>query len=153
MKFTPGQMREVLDVPVETFRHWKKALPPLSKRNGYRPCFSSGDLVALAAVKLLTDDGVRVSGLSHVSVPLFVVCNTFPWAAVERGVLTLDLARGAVRLTQLSKINADRTLVVLSGSALIQRLRDGLREEQIADAQGQLRYPPRPVARRASAKQ
>ena len=60
--YTPGQLRTVARIPVETFRHWKKALPPLRRDRGHSPCFTPGDLVAVAVVRTLSNDlGLRVS--------------------------------------------------------------------------------------------
>ena len=57
-------------------RHWKEALPPLARHNGHRPCFSLGDLFAMALIKAMTDDaGVRIGALDAVSGSLFEQCG------------------------------------------------------------------------------
>ena len=94
MKLSPGQVREVLGLTQDTYRHWKAALPPVAGRNGYRPCFTHGDLFAMALVKALTDDaGVRVSALHAVAAGIFDHCGKHSWTELERSTLVLELAR------------------------------------------------------------
>src|SRR6266446_6964511 len=98
MKLSPGQVREVLGVSQEAFRHWRASLPPLAGRKGYRPCFSLGDLFAMALIRALTEDaGVRVGSLHAVAATLFEQCGRHSWAGLERSILVLELAR--VRVT------------------------------------------------------
>ena len=66
VQFTPGQLRSAASIPPETYRHWKKTLLPLRRDCGHSPCFTSGELVAVAVVRTLCVDlGIRVSGLSQ----------------------------------------------------------------------------------------
>jgi hypothetical protein len=77
---------EVLGLSPDTFRHWKHALPPLGGRNGYTPCFSPGDLLAMALIRTLTEDlGIRVGKLDELSTQLFEQCSE-PWAILERSI-------------------------------------------------------------------
>jgi hypothetical protein len=76
MKYTPGQAQETLYLSPATFRHWKTALPPLRGRIGYSPCFTPGDLLAMAVVKMLTEDiGIRVGNLRGIADALFGQCS------------------------------------------------------------------------------
>ena len=96
MKYTPAQAQETLSLSPATFRHWKTALPPLSGRNGYSPCFTPGDLLAMAVVKTLTEDiGIRVGNLRGLAIELFGHCSQ-PWAGLERAVLVIDPYRQRV---------------------------------------------------------
>src|SRR5580700_47480 len=44
LHFTPGQLRETVGLSVETFRHWKRVLPPFFERAGRTPRYLIGDL-------------------------------------------------------------------------------------------------------------
>src|SRR5689334_4290533 len=97
MKFTPGQVREMLSLSKDTYRHWKNALPPLAGRKGHTPCFTAGDLLAMAIVRRLTEEGgIRVGSLSPVAADLFDRCARGSWTAIERSTLILDLPGGSV---------------------------------------------------------
>ena len=66
MQFTPGQLRETVGISVETFRHWKRVLPPFANRKRYVPSFTIGDLLAGRILRNLTEGcGVRVGHLSR----------------------------------------------------------------------------------------
>src|SRR6266568_5159474 len=94
MKLTPGQVQTLLSLPPETFRHWKKVLPPLWQRNGYSPCFSLGDVLAMALIKAMTDDAaIPVKALRAVSGNLFEQCGRQAWAGFERSMLVVELPR------------------------------------------------------------
>ena len=95
MKLTPGQVQSLLALPRETFRHWKKiTLPPLAQRNGYSPCFSLGDLFAMALIKAVTDEaGIPVRNMHAASVSLFEQCGRQSWAGFERSSLVIELAQ------------------------------------------------------------
>lgn len=148
MKLTPGQVRDALGLAPETFRHWKKALPPIAERNGHRPCFSHGDLFALALIKALIEDAaVRVSGLHAVAASLFDQCNAQAWTGFERSLLVLELARIKVSFlseAQFPKLEAI-SLVVPCGPIIIDLRERLLMEKQEVD-QGALRFAPTMVA-------
>jgi DNA-binding transcriptional MerR regulator len=151
MKLSPGQVREILGLTQDAYRHWKAALPPLTDRNGYRPCFTHGDLFAMALIKALTDDaGVRVGALHAVAASLFDHCGTHSWTELERSTLVLELAR--VQVTFVS----EQQLPKLDGIGLVvpcRRIALELRERLLMDKepvdQGNLHFPPTVVSRQA----
>src|SRR4051812_4627830 len=113
MKFTPGQAQEILQLSPASFRHWKTAFPPLGGRNGYTPCFSPGDLLAMALLKALTEVvGIRSGYLERVSVELFVPCNSHSWTAFERAVLIIEPVSGAVSTAPEGQAQVPNTLAV-----------------------------------------
>jgi hypothetical protein len=144
MKLSPGQVREVLRLSQDTYRHWKAALPPLAGRNGYRPCFTHGDLFAMAIVKALTDDaGVRVGALHAVAAGLFDHCGNHAWAELERSILVLELAR--VRVTFVPELQVPQFngigLVVPCRPIVVDLRERLLMDKEVAD-QGNLHFPP-----------
>jgi DNA-binding transcriptional MerR regulator len=151
VKLTPGQVRELLDLSEETLRHWKRVLAPLRGRNGYRPCFTQGDVAALAIVKSLVDDvGLRISALIDLADRLFEVCNGSNWLSIERSKLILRVATGDVQLSTSSKtLHPEGTFVVVDCAPLIASLRHNVIGTHLPEEQQQLRFPPSIVSRRA----
>jgi hypothetical protein len=144
MQLTPGQIREILGLSPDTFRHWKGTLPPLTGRNGHRPCFSLGDLFAMALIRALTEDaGVRVGALQAVSAILFEQCNRQSWAGLERSVLVLELARVRAEFIPEPHIpSPERIGIIVPCRPIIAELRDSLLKEADDDNQGNLRFAP-----------
>jgi hypothetical protein len=152
MQLTPGQIRQVLNLSPDAFRHWKAALPPLTGRNGHRPCFSLGDLFAMALIRALTEDaGVRVGALQAVSAHLFEQCGRQSWAGFERSVLVLELPRVRVEFVPDQNVpRLDRTGILVPCGPIVADLRKGLLQDEKESAQGNLRLPPTVIGRRAS---
>jgi hypothetical protein len=148
MKFTPGQVQDTLHLSQATFRHWKGALPPLGGRNGYTPCFTSGDLLAMAVVKALTEDvGVRVGRLHGVAGALFEHCTGNSWAALERSTLIIELSPARVfSVSESQPVPVDRLAIILPYRPIIAELRERLLMEQVDVPQGTLRFPPTALA-------
>lgn len=146
--YTPGQLRDATALPVETYRHWKKALTPLRRDRGHSPSFSPGDLVAVAVVRTLTEDfGIRVSTLSPLAEPLFALCNQSPWPILERAILVIEMA--AVRVS-LRPEHGERLLptpaIVVPLAGLVGALRETMLTTDDPGEQGSLRFPPTPLA-------
>jgi hypothetical protein len=144
MKFTPGQVQETLRLSPAAFRHWKNALPPLGGRNGYSPCFSPGDLLAMAIVKSLTEDiGIRVGNLSGLAIPLFEHCSRNSWTALERLALLIRPLSGSVTSVPEAQLpTQDEPTIVLALRPIIAELRARLLLEQQENTQETLRFPP-----------
>ena len=143
MKLTPGQLRDVLGLPQETFRHWKKVLPPLVGRNGYAPCFSPGDLLAMKVVQVMADNfGLRIGVLTGVAAHLFDICNRLSWASLEETALILDPANGTVVVATGKTLNLTTPVLVIPCGPLILQLRARLLAEQRQEAQTHLMFPP-----------
>jgi hypothetical protein len=147
MKYTPGQAQETLHLSPATFRHWKTALPPLRGRNGYSPCFTPGDLLAMAVIKALTEDiGIRVGNLREAAVELFRQCSQ-PWAVLERAILIIDPCRQRVSVVSETQPAAINELVVaVPIRPIVASLRERLLLEQTDVQQKPLRFPPIPLS-------
>lgn len=144
MKFTPGQVQTLLGLTPETFRFWKKALPPLAGRNGYSPCFSLGDVLAMALIKAMTDDAaVPVKALHAVSASLFKQCGLQSWTGFERSILVVELP--SVRVEFLSEPQVpqlDRIGIIVACRPIIARLHAGVFDGVEESQQGHLQFPP-----------
>lgn len=143
VNYTPGQLRDAVGIGQETYRHWKKALAPLCRAAGHSPCFSVGDLLATAIVRILvTDYGLRVSALSEFADGVFAECNARSWPTLERSLLVLDFTK-----TQVFA-QPEGSGLALEGPAMVVPLRpliDNLRRTLLAgyeDGQETFRFPP-----------
>jgi hypothetical protein len=148
MKFTPGQVQEALKLSAGTYRHWKSALSPLSRRNGYSPCFTAGDLLALAIVKTLAEDlGIKISVIKDVAETLFAQCGDASWAALERSVMVIEPLRSRITLApENPSPHINGLAVVLPLRATIQALQDHLLLGHEPPQQETLRFPPTAIA-------
>jgi hypothetical protein len=146
MKFTPGQAQEILQLSPATFRHWKSALPPLSGRNGYSPCFTPGDLLAMAVVKTLTEGiGIRVGNLQGLAIPLFGHCSQ-SWAGLERSLLIINpLHESLDAAPEAQPVALGGLVIAMPLRPIIASLRERLLLEQTDDQQEPLRFPPTPL--------
>jgi hypothetical protein len=142
--YTPGQLRNAVSIAPETYRHWKKALGPLRQTRGHSPCFSSGDLVAVAVVRLLTVDiGIRVGALTPISESLFDLCNRSPWPVLERTKLVIDLHNATLQLcNEVAEAVSDGPSIVIPLSPLVAELREQLLTVTSVEEQTSLRFPP-----------
>lgn len=155
VNYTPGQLRDAVGIGQETYRHWKKALAPLRREAGHSPCFTAGDLLATAVVKILVVDyGMRVSALSSLAEGVFGECNSRSWPMLERSLVVLSIAGGSVSIQpEGSGLTIDGPAMVVPLGTLIESLRRTLLAGD-DDGQEMLRFPPvvqpaNPLQRRA----
>lgn len=153
MQFTPGQLRSAVRLSKETFRHWKRVLPAFSSRKGHTPCFTSGDVLASAIIRSMTENcGVRVGHLADISKEIFDICNSQAWAALVDMVLVVDFVKGECQLLQGSNgIPLDSTLIVCALDPIIEQLRRELLPSESSNRRGHLYLPPTEVARGTAA--
>jgi len=143
VQYTPGQLRSAASITPETYRHWKKALTPLRRDRGHSPCFTSGDLVAVAVIRSLTVDlGIRVSVLASIAETLFDLCNGAPWPALERGKLILDLPNAKLEFRpELADNPVDCLIVLIPLRPIVTHLRDQLLSVRRSDSEPEFRFP------------
>lgn len=151
MQFTQGQLRSILGLSQETFRHWKKVLPPFADGRGHSPCFTTGDLLGAAIIRRLTDfGGLRVGRLGEISVKIVALCNTSSWTALEGDVLIVNLKSGACHLGKSkSEASISDITVVCPLTPIMTELRDTLLRSQTKDDQGRLLFPPTQIGHEA----
>ena len=127
MRYLPAQAKEAIGISEETFRHWRRALPPLSGKRGYGPCFTPGDLLALKVVAKLHGFGIQVRHLAPHADDKAIV---FDGESVEL-VSVLDSRRLAMR-----------TCMVVPLRSLIAELRQSLSIEERLPVQSDIVFPP-----------
>lgn len=146
--YTPGQLRSVVSIAPETYRHWKKVLGPLRRARGHSPCFSSSDLVATAVIRLLTlDIGIRVGALTSIGEALFELLNRTSWPALERTKLIIDLPNASLLLRgELTETPTDKPSITIPLAPVLAQLREQLLAASNEVEQHSLRFPPVEIA-------
>jgi hypothetical protein len=127
VRYTPGQLRDAAAVPPETYRHWKKALAPLRRDTRQSPCFTAGDLLAVAVVRSMTRAFIRVGALSVIAEELFRLCNDTSWPVLERSRMIVDLVNQRIELQpECEDVDLDSPALVCPLRPLVGQLRDAL---------------------------
>jgi len=141
--FTPGQLREIVGLSVETYRHWRRVLPPFLNRRGYAPCFSIGDLLAASILRRLTDNcGVRVGHLKKISAEISRFCNASSWAALEGRMLVVDISGGTCwTVKDQSEARSQDIAISCPLDPILTELRDALLRSQPSAGESQLMFP------------
>jgi hypothetical protein len=144
VQYTQAQVRETVGLSLETYRHWKRVLPPLATKGGRTACFSIGDLMAASIMHRLTETaGVRVGHLSDVSAAIFEICNTSPWAALVGTTLWVDLEQRTCSVERTPNPHQDANLVLSCRlDPILAQLRDALLRGRADQSQSELLLPP-----------
>lgn len=91
MHYTQSQVRELLSLPLQTYRYWAAAIPHLSSRAGKSAAFGTGDLLGLALTKEACSGlGASVGRLSIGLDRMFAVLDRAPWPTDEGCTLVLS---------------------------------------------------------------
>lgn len=146
--YTQAQVRETVGLSLETYRHWRRVLPPLVAKGGRAACFSIGDLMATSILHRLTETaGVRVGHLSDVAAAIFEICNTSPWAVLVGTTLWVDLEQRTCSVERAPKSYQDANLVLSCRlDPILAQLRDALLRGQADQNQAELLLLPVRVA-------
>ena len=146
MRLTPQQIQEIAGVSRDVLRHWRKTLSPLQGKNGYRPCFSLGDALAIKVIQHLTRDfGVAVSALGDVAPMLFAVCQKKTWAIQRDSWLVLNLpANTVVCLESLAELDTRAAVLLIPLGRLMGELQSVMLGNEETAEQVQLEFPPTP---------
>ena len=148
MRYTQSQIRQLLDIPVETFRTWRDAVPALRRHRGHGPTFAPGDVIALAvlteAVRLF---GVRVGSIGVRLDELFATCNVMSWLALESCVVMIEAERvRVIPADDARRVATEQATLVVPCAPIVDRLRGSLLASEPVDRQGQLQFPPTRIA-------
>ena len=130
MKFTPLQVREIVGISQETLRHWRKVIPELKGRNGYSPCFTAGDVLALKVINEIVDTlQVRVQALAPLATNLFNICRGIHWPRLENQCLVIRFPETLIETCRRDNICSDEktsAMVVVPLNQHISAIRDRL---------------------------
>jgi hypothetical protein len=145
--YTPGQLRDVLGLPKETLRYWKKELGSLIPSKGQRASFGPADLLAVSVIKEVTDLGVPIGRIAGVAPEIFRACHDTSWPQLERTLVILDLRAGCVSFEMDPSPSFARSTLQIPLQPLMETLRGLLLSG--TDHQRALAFPPATVSRRA----
>lgn len=150
MRYLPAQVKEALRISEETFRHWRRALPPLQGRKGYGPCFTPGDLLALKVVAQLHTLGIQVRHITPHAVDLFEVCSQSAWFGLNDKAIAY---RGnSISITAVSEARLPaQACVLVPLRPLIAELRQAFSDEETVPTQSDIAFPPMRVGSAKSA--
>jgi len=146
MRYLPAQAKEALGISEETFRHWRRALPPLNGKRGYGPCFTPGDLLALKVVAQLHALGVQVRHLTAHAEALFRSCSQGAWFALNEKAIVFDGTSIALVNALDDRKWALRARMVVPLRPLIAELRESLSDEEGRPTQSDIVFPPMGVS-------
>lgn len=126
VQFSQNQLRGTLGISVETFRHWKRVLPPFAQRKRYASRFSTGDLLAAGVLCRLTNQcGIRVGLLPEISQAAVEICNAISWVTLEGKALVVDVRQRTCRIAEGEREPAD-VVIVCPLSPIIAVVRDAM---------------------------
>lgn len=151
MRYLPAQAKEALNISEETFRHWRRVLPPLKGRRGYGPCFTLADLLALKAVAALHGLGIQIRHLTPHAQALFDACSQGACFALEDKVIAFD--GSSVTLVHAFDVRraSEKARVLVPLRPLIDELRGALSNDEGTSAQSDIVFPPMGVGKARSA--
>lgn len=123
MYYTPGQLRGTVGLSKEAFRHWKRVVPAFANGRGHAPSFSSGDVLASAILRQLTDIiGVRIGHLSEIAPAIFQVCNASSWDALQNKSLVINLQEHSCVAVDDHSVPVGELVVVCALAPLVKTL-------------------------------
>lgn len=145
IKYTCEQARAFAQVTPEAWRHWRKAIPALSMKTGKQARFSSGELIALAAVGAAVRElDIGISGLAARWDQLFRLCAEQRPGAL-RDLFVLLTANGVVLNGDLDLARNEPSAIIPLGP-IVERLWSATLAEEPEQIQTLLPFAPQAVA-------
>lgn len=148
MRYTQGQIRDLVGLSVETLRAWRSVIPFLAERRGHSPIFTAGDMVAFAALaELVGTFGVRIGSIAEQAQTLFELCHTQSWITLEDCVVVIDAQSARLTSPTGQRSTAAQTAWTSPCGLFIARLRRKLSDVDQTE-QGMLQFPPVAIGER-----
>ncbi len=126
MKFTPHQVRAILDIKEQTLRYWKQAYPQLINLRGYGPCYSFGEVLVLLVTKKLVEKlGVDIKNMQPLAGVLFPMCSA-PVSLLRdtNKVICIDVESMTVKLLNIGETHTTSIALIVSLHELAQELQN-----------------------------
>lgn len=142
MRYTQGQVREVVGLTTQAFRHWKKVLPNLKNKTGKTSTFSAGDILCLSIIKELTDSfNIPVSWLTQKENQIVSICNSVTWQELSESTLVIDQDEIKYIDHQRIDIDSDTPRIYLPLNSIITKIRQKVLDTQTEITQKELPFP------------
>ena len=144
MRYTQGQVRDLLDISVDAFRVWREAIPALAVHKGHGPTFTPGEIVALATLAdVIQDFGVRVNSIRQQCDDMFLACRGMSWQSLKNCVVTIN--SDTFRLVIMDNPREplwEQPMICVPCAPIVDRLQGALMASGEQLSQRQLRFPP-----------
>lgn len=97
MAFRQAEVLDELQLSRATFCNWRKAIRAFAGRTGAGAIYSSGDVLALKAIKfLVANREMRISKVGAQCGPLIDLCRYENWGKLRNAGVVYDQRTGAV---------------------------------------------------------
>ena len=126
MKFSPHQVRSILDIKEQTLHYWKQAYPQLVNLRGYGPCYSFGEVLVLLVTKKLVEQlGVDIKNMQPMAKVLFSMCSA-PVSLLRdtNKVVCIDVESMTVNLLSAGEVPVTSITLIVSLHELAQDLQN-----------------------------
>lgn len=144
MQYTPQQAMSAVGISQQTLRYWRKVLPPLGDRDGYKACFSLADLLALKVFFVLINEaGIAVGAVAKIAQAIFDACAIHaPLSIGPDTTLVICPRTGSVRRSfKLEQHALGELEIVVPLSRCVEELFDALQDSSAQTLQVPLPLP------------
>jgi hypothetical protein len=151
MDFTQDQVRSLVELPVETLRHWRKAVPYLSVKVGKTARFSFADVIGLAVTRqLVVTFGVQIAVLSPAVDMMFPLLAKLRLADIEETIVTLTAREAKLYDAADLPAGIERQSAILVPLAhIVSQVQQRILPLTTTSSQRALRFPPESARRQA----
>jgi hypothetical protein len=151
MDFTQDQARSLVGLPIETLRHWRKAVPYLSVKVGKAARFSFTDVVGLAVTRhLVVTFGIQIAALSSAVDMMFPLLGKLSLADIEETIVTLTSREAKLYDTAGPPPGIEtQSAIVVPLAQIVSRIQESILPLATTSPQRALRFPPESVRRQA----
>lgn len=151
MQFTPEQVRSLIGVSRETLRHWRKAIPYLSRKSGKAARFTLADVIGLAVTQELVEKlGVQIASVGKAVDMMFGLLAATSPDTLDLCQITLSSENARL---QHQQSDADGMLghaaIVVPLAPLVSGIQQSMFPIASRMRQRDLRFPPESVRRQA----
>ena len=147
MRYTPGQVRQIVGVSQETLRHWRSVLGSLDGVRGAAPSFRPGQVLGLAVVRWIIEEvGLSVGALKGAEQQIFEVCGSEQWGQLARGYLLVKPVENEARfVADVSEDMIGRGALLVPFAPILAGIREALFNVSPEEDQKSFPFPPMEV--------
>lgn len=152
MRYTPGQVRQIVGVSQETLRHWRSVFGSLDGVRGAAPSFRPGQVLGLAVVRWIVEEiGLSVGALKGAERPIFEICGGEQWGRLARGYLLVKPVENEARfVAAVSEDMIGRGALVVPFAPIVAGIQEALFDVAPEEDQKSFPFPPMEVQDKGS---
>ncbi|MCA0338865.1 MAG: hypothetical protein LCH99_03950 [Proteobacteria bacterium] len=145
IQYTGEQARTFAGVSPEAWRHWRKVIPCLAKKTGKSARFSSGEMVALAALAAAVHNlDIGIAKFAERWDELFDLCAPQRPGALRSAVIIVTAE--AIELSEPSQFRHDQPLILIPCEPIVDRLWDAAFSPRAEQPQIPLPFAPQAIS-------